>query len=101
MKRPPFDIRLFDGSVVNRLNTIMEKQWNHQIETWKDVRNKADNVIKETLKSHFPGKYGYPHPTATPKSIQQEESKIGRTLWIYARSDLTIKTMQMNQENRK
>lgn len=79
----------------------MDKQWMRQIENWKQLRSRADGVIKETLKTHFPCEYGYPNPMNTPKSYQQEESIIGRTLWAYARSDLTIKTMQMNRENQK
>lgn len=76
---------------------IMDKNWNQQIESWKEVRSNADQVIIDTLRMHFPAKYGYPNPMVTPKSNPAAEAAIGRTLWAYARSDLTIKTIQLNR----
>lgn len=74
----------------------MKKQWAEHIQSWKEIRAEADQLIKPTLKTHFPCKYGYPNPMDSPKSYQKEESRIGRALWVYARSDLTIKTMELD-----
>lgn len=79
----------------------MDKQWKQQIETWEKLRAEADVVIKGTLAKHFPCENAKPKLDNTHKSYHQEELSIGRALWAYARSDLTIKTIQLKCENSK
>lgn len=74
---------------------------NTQIKSWKNLRDQADKLVGNTLKTHFPCEYGRPRPGTVPKSNQKEELIVGRALWAYARSDLTIKTMQLKLENTK
>lgn len=81
--------------------TNMKKQWERQLEQWENLRDQADGVIKSTLKPNFPDPYGRSTSDISPKSNKIVEKKIGRALSVYARSDITIKTMQMNFEETK
>lgn len=56
---------------------------NSEIIEWQNLRSQADKVIKQTLDD---------------KQQPQDESKIAKALAIYVKSDLTIKTLQLNQK---
>lgn len=56
---------------------------NAEIVKWKNLRNQADAVIKQTL-------------TANQES--QDGPRIGKALVVYVKTDHTIKTLQMNQK---
>lgn len=54
-----------------------------EIIEWQNLRSRADAVIKQTLNS---------------EQKPQDRSRIGKALAIYAKSDSTLKTLQMNQK---
>lgn len=55
---------------------------NTEIDKWLNLRDQADRMIKETLKD---------------KQEPQKSSMTAKALALYARSDITVKTLQMNQ----
>lgn len=75
----------------------MDGRWNKMIKGWKELRSHADGLIKVNLDAHFPSKYGYANPMDVTN--KRNELVIGRALWVYARSDLTIKTMELEQQS--
>lgn len=56
---------------------------NTEIIEWQNLRCQADAVIKQTLDN---------------KQKPQDRSRMAKALAIYVKSDLTIKTLQMNQK---
>lgn len=54
-----------------------------EIIKWKNLRNEADSVIKQTL---------------TSKQELQDGARIARALAVYVKTDHTIKTLQMDQK---
>lgn len=68
-----------------------------QIEAWKTLRDKADTITKNTLKTQFPHQYGYSDPKKACGTSCISEIEVGRALWAYARSDLMIKSFQIKQ----
>lgn len=54
---------------------------NSEILKWQELRNRADKLIKQSLND------------------EQKSQKIVKALVIYARSDLTIKQLQMSKKN--
>lgn len=79
----------------------MEKQWNNEIKSWTVLRNKADDLIKDTVEKNFPCPYGYPTAKTSPEFITFSEKKMGRALYAYVRSDLLIKTMELKRDQQK
>lgn len=76
----------------------MEKDVNAKLEQWKVLRDHADEIIKRTLGTNFPCPYGYQSPSK--QSSRESEMEVGRALWAFARSDLMIKTIQINHKNK-
>lgn len=56
---------------------------NAEIIEWKNLRNEADVLIKQTL---------------TSKQKVQDGARIARALAVYVKSDHTIKTLEMDQK---
>lgn len=56
---------------------------NSEIAKWQELRNRADELLKRTLNNEQK-----PH----------SKSSTAKALVTYARSDLTIKCLQMNQK---
>lgn len=69
-----------------------------QIEAWKTLRDTADTITKNTLRTEFPHQYGYSDPAKACGTSRNSEIDVGRALWAYARSDLMIKSFQMKHE---
>lgn len=69
-----------------------------QIEAWKTLRDTADTITKNTLKTQFPHQYGYSDPAKAGRTSRNSEIEVGRALWAYARSDLMIKSFQMKKQ---
>lgn len=61
----------------------MDIKMNAEIVKWKNLRNQADAVIKQTL---------------TAKQESQNGLRIAKALVVYVKTDHTIKTLQMNQK---
>lgn len=84
-------------------STAEMSQWEGELKRWRMLRDQADGVIKRTLERKFPCSYATPDPDLgmSPRSCKKAAWTMGRALWVYSRSDLTIKTMQMKQADAK
>lgn len=76
-------------------------RWSGQIEKWRNLRDQADGIIKSMLEKRVSGSNASTNVEMSPKSRKKNDITLGRALWTYTRSDLTIKTIQMKLEEEK
>lgn len=81
--------------------TAMDKKWEKQIISWTKLRDQADGMIKSTLENYFPCPYGYSKAKTSEELQKFTEKSMGRSLFAYARSDLLIKTLELEREQQK
>lgn len=79
----------------------MNKNWSKEIESWKNIRDQADILLKRTLQKQDQNQHERSGLTSRNHQnfSQDEKIAIGRALLAYTRSDLTIKTIEIRREN--